>query len=119
MSDKISLKQILDDYISNNNKIKEIEDKKRIIKQEQDKKKDLILNIIEKKYNNEPIPYNGMNFMCKKDIKTSALSLKKIEELLKEYFKNDTDKDKAKKVFNYLKNNREKKNNIDLIIKDI
>jgi hypothetical protein len=116
MSDKTSLKQILDTYLINNLKLEKLREEEKIIKNNQNKQKDLILNIIEKKYNNTPITYNNVNFICKKEVKTSTLSLKKIELLLKEYYKND---DEALNVYNYLKKGRDTKENNELIIKNI
>ena len=116
MSEKISLKKILDEYLDNNKKLEKIKKEEKKIKDNQNKHKELILNIIEKKYNNNPITYNDINFICKKEVKTSTLSLKKIELLLKEYYNND---EKALEVYNYLKDRRDIKENNELIIKNI
>jgi len=116
MSDKISLKSVLNEYIDNNKKLEELRKVEKNIKNNQNKRKELILNIIEKKYDNKPIEYEGIKFEKKTEIKTSTLSLKKLETLLKNYFKND---EKAKEVYNYLKEGRDSKENSDLIIKSI
>lgn len=114
MSDKISLKKILDEYLENNLKLEKLRKEEKKIKDNQNNKKELILNIIEKKYDNKAISYNNLSFVSKKELKTSTLSLKKIEILLKEYCKND---EKALEIYNYLKNGRDVKENNELIIK--
>ena len=114
MSEKLSLKTILDEYLENNLKLENLRKEEKKIKDNQSKKKELIINIIEKKYDNKPITYNNINFVSKKELKTSTLSLKKIEILLKEYCKND---EKATDIYNYLKNGRDTKENCELIIK--
>ena len=114
MSEKISLKTILDEYLENNLKLEKLRKEEKKIKDNQNKKKEIILNIIEKKYDSKPITYNNVNFVSKKELKMSTLSLKKIETLLKEYYNND---EKAKDVYNYLKNGRDSKENCELIIK--
>jgi len=116
MTNKTSLKEILDIYLNNNLKLEKLRGEEKIIKNNQNKQKDLILNIIKKKYNNTPIKYNNVNFICKTEVKTSTLSLKKIELLLKEYYKND---EEALNVYNYLKNGRDIKENNELVIKNI
>ena len=114
MSEKISLKTILDEYLDDNLKLEKLRKEEKKIKENQNKKKEIILNIIEKKYDNKPISYNNINFVHKKELKMSTLSLKKIETLLKEYCKND---EKANDIYNYLKNGRDSKENSELIIK--
>jgi len=114
MSEKISLKTILDEYLDNNLKLEKLRKEEKKIKENQNKKKEIILNIIEKKYDNKPIAYNNINFISKKELKMSTLSLKRMATLLKEYCKND---ENALDIYNYLKNGRDTKENCELIIK--
>ena len=116
MSDKISFKNVLNEFISDNKKLEELKIQEKKIKDNQNKKKELILNIIEQKYNNKPIEYEGLKFEKKTEIKTSTLSLKKIEFLLKKYFNND---EKALQIYKYLKDGRDTKENNELLIKSI
>ena len=119
-SEKISFKSILNEYIDNENAINKYKEKIKVLSNNNTKHKSLILDVIEKKYKDKPISFehdnNKINFMkkCKQEIK--SLSLKKIEELLNNFF---DDEKKIKNLFNYIKNNREVKQSTDLILKTI
>lgn len=118
--DTVSFKSILNNYIDNLNTINEHKEKIKQLTNNNNQNKDLILNVIEKKYKDKPInvEYNNnrFNFMKKDKHEIKSLSLKKLEELIYKYF---DDEKKSKEFFNYIKNNREVKNSIELILKTI
>tara|TARA_B110001452_G_scaffold6496_1_gene5943 strand:+ start:3994 stop:4329 length:336 start_codon:yes stop_codon:yes gene_type:complete len=98
----MKISEIINEYINTNEKMDNLNNKIRELKDYNKKLSDGIINFMEKNKKND-LSYNNTQFELKKNKSQSTISQKLLKESLQSYF---NDNDKANKIMKYILDNR-------------
>ena len=98
----MKISEIINEYINTNEKMDNLNNKIRELKDYNKKLSDGIINFMEKNKKND-LSYNNTQFELKKNKFQSTISQKLLKESLQSYF---NDNDKANKIMKYILDNR-------------
>jgi len=98
----MKISEIINEYINTNEKMDNLNNKIRELKDYNKKLSDGIINFMEKNKKND-LSYNNTQFELKKNKSQSTISQKLLKESLQSYF---NDNDKATKIMKYILDNR-------------
>jgi len=98
----MKISEIINEYISTNEKMNNLNNKMKDLKDYNKKLSDGIIHFMEKNNKND-LSYNNSQFELKKNKSQSTISQKLLKESLQSYFNDD---DKANKIMKHILNNR-------------
>ena len=99
----MKISEIINEYISTNEKMNNLNNKMKDLKDYNKKLSDGIIHFMEKNNKND-LSYNNSQFELKKNKSQSTISQKLLKESLQSYF---NDNDKTNKIMKHILNNRE------------
>ena len=113
----MKISEIIDTYMKNQEKIDVTNEKLKILRDNNKKLSEAIINFMEEQKKNE-ISYKNNSFEKKYNKNHSVISQKLLKDSLTQYFKNNTfDKTKVDDLINYILNNRTTTTKTELKIK--
>tara|TARA_Y100000589_G_C27121699_1_gene616738 strand:- start:567 stop:908 length:342 start_codon:yes stop_codon:yes gene_type:complete len=98
----MKISEIINEYINTNDKINNMNNKMKELKDYNKKLSDGIIHFMEKNNKND-LSYNNTQFELKKNKSQSTISQKLLKDSLQSYFKDD---DKANKIMKHILNSR-------------
>lgn len=98
----MKISEIINEYISTNEKMNNLNNKMKDLKDYNKKLSDGIIHFMEKNKKND-LSYNNTQFELKQNKSQSTISQKLLKESLQSYF---NDNDKANKIMKHILNNR-------------
>lgn len=98
----MKISEIINEYINTNDKINNMNNKMKELKDYNKKLSDGIIHFMEKNNKND-LSYNNTQFELKKNKSQSTISQKLLKDSLQSYFEDD---DKANKIMKHILNNR-------------
>lgn len=98
----MKISEIINEYINTNEKINNLNNKMKDLKDYNKKLSDGIIHFMEKNNKND-LSYNNSQFELKKNKSQSTISQKFLKESLESYF---NDNDKTNKIMKHILNNR-------------
>lgn len=113
----MKISEIINEYINTNQKMNNLNNKIRDLKDYNKKLSDGIINFMEKNKKND-LSYNNTQFELKQNKSQSTISQKLLKESLQSYFNDD---DKTNKLLKHILNNRvlTEKTELKFKLKDI
>ena len=109
----MKISEIINEYINTNEKMDNLNNKIRELKDYNKKLSDGIINFMEKNKKND-LSYNNTQFELKKNKSQSTISQKLLKESLQSYF---NDNEKANKIIKYILDSRISTEKIELKFK--
>jgi len=109
----MKISEIINEYINTNEKMDNLNNKIRELKDYNKKLSDGIINFMEKNKKDD-LTYNNTQFELKKNKSQSTISLKLLKESLQSYF---NDNEKANKIIKYILDSRISTEKIELKFK--
>ena len=109
----MKISEIINEYINTNEKMDNLNNKIRELKDYNKKLSDGIINFMEKNKKDD-LTYNNTQFELKKNKSQSTISQKLLKESLQSYF---NDNDKANKIMKYILDSRISTEKIELKFK--
>ena len=107
----MKISEIINEYISTNEKMNNLNDKMKDLKDYNKKLSDGIIHFMEKNKKND-LSYNNTQFELKQNKSQSTISQKLLKESLQSYFNDD---DKTNKILKHILNNRVSTEKTELI----
>jgi hypothetical protein len=98
----MKISEIINEYINTNDKINNMNNKMKELKDYNKKLSDGIIHFMEKNNKND-LSYNNTQFELKKNKSQSTISQKLLKDSLQSYFEDD---DKTNKIMKHILNNR-------------
>jgi hypothetical protein len=98
----MKISEIINEYINTNDKINNMNNKMKELKDYNKKLSDGIIHFMEKNNKND-LSYNNTQFELKKNKSQSTISQKLLKDSLQSYFEDD---DKANKIMKHILNSR-------------